>query len=266
MALKKKYDKQSDIPKGLEAAYVERDGVWVRDDEDGDEAPDKSKLAELRNNNLELQRQLRETQGQLGQFKGLDPTKANEALATLRAMQEDQELHALLGDKPDAARVRQAAEKLAQARAKALIEERDSQIRAVTEAKANVERDYQSLSGRYARTALSTGLSEELSAAGWKLAKGAAQLLPDIAGKDWEVAPDGALTSRGIFDKDGKPLTTLKDYVPHLRATFPLLFEAPAGGGANPGNGGPGNTGVKGVAADPLVPGGLVFTEKTGGK
>src|ERR1039457_7633305 len=67
MALKFKCKSKDEIPAGLEAHYVERDGAWVLDAEG---AADKAKVEEFRATNVTL---LKERDDLKKRFEGIDP-------------------------------------------------------------------------------------------------------------------------------------------------------------------------------------------------
>jgi hypothetical protein len=260
MALKKKYTDKKDIPAGLAEHYVEKDGAWILATEGADDdAPDKSKVAEMRARNIELERQVAEAKAQIGRYKDLDPAKAREALATLEEMRTDQELASILGEKADVASVKAAAKRLATQIAQSELAERQAQVQAAMARAENAEKAHGELRARYSATALSTGLSQAIDSKGLKLQKGAAQVLEVIAGRNWNVKDDGTFESRGVFGKDAQPIKDLADYVPILQRDHPFLFEPAQGGNAPGSNGAPSSGLPSGVSMDPHSAGTLLL-------
>lgn len=259
----KVYSKKEDVPQALLEHYAEKDGKWVPQLEGGgagDDDGDKGKLAEFRSNNLKLQSQIDELKQKLGTFSDIgDPAKAREAMETIRRMNEDAELSALLGDKPDSKTIRAAAEKLAEARAKARIEELNTQLKLAQEGKGTIEKSYADLQARFGKTALATALTSALSKANMKLRKNAHDAAVRLAADHWEVDAEGKFTSKGVFDKDAKPLTSLEQFVDHMKTNADFLFEPASGGGSGGGGGGGlGRPSLEGVKRDES--GNLVLT------
>src|SRR5579859_2900791 len=88
MALKFKVKSKAEIPAGLEAHYVERDGCWVLD---ADGAADKSKLDEFRNTNVAL---LKERDELKTRFEGIDPDEVRKLANDKKRLEDEQRLKA----------------------------------------------------------------------------------------------------------------------------------------------------------------------------
>jgi len=82
MTRKFKYQKQEEIPADLAGHYVQRDGSWFFDCDDGAE---KGRLDELRQNNSNISRQLDE---QKRRFDGIDPDAVRDAMEAKRKLDE----------------------------------------------------------------------------------------------------------------------------------------------------------------------------------
>src|SRR5512138_472153 len=114
MTLKFKIKSKDEIPAGLEAHYVERDGAWVLD---ADGVADKSKLDEFRAANVALMRERDELRAR---FQGIDPDEVRRLADEKRKLEEAQQLKA--GE----------AEKVIEARVKAVRGEMEKQVLALT--------------------------------------------------------------------------------------------------------------------------------------
>ncbi len=88
MALKFKIKSKDEIPAGLEAHYVERDGGWVLDAEG---VADKSKLDEFRASNVALMKERDELRIR---FQGIDPDEVRQLAEEKRKLEEAQQLKA----------------------------------------------------------------------------------------------------------------------------------------------------------------------------
>jgi hypothetical protein len=224
MALKFKVKSKDEIPAGLEAHYVERDGAWVLD---ADGAADRSKLDEFRANNITLSNQLAE---QKKRFEGIDPDEVRRLAVEKRQLEEAQQLKA--GE----------TEKVVEARVGAVRGELQKQVTALTG-----ERD--ALNARLVTIQIDQGVVAAASKRGLR-----ASAIPDITSRARSVfrlvngvptafEDDGQTVRVG---KDGTSPMNLEEWIEAQVSDAPHLFESNAGSGAaGNGSGGAGNRSVR---------------------
>jgi hypothetical protein len=214
MALKFKCKSKDEIPAGLEAHYVERDGTWVLDAEG---ATDKAKLEEFRATNITL---MKERDDLKKRFDGIDPDEVRRLSEEKQRLEEAQQLKA--GE----------TEKVIEARVKAARGEVDKQVLALT-----AERD--GLHSRLVTIQIDQGVVAAATKRGLR-----ATAIPDITSRARSVfrlvngAPaafeaDGQTVRAG---KDGVAPMNLEEWIETQVSEAPHLFEANAGSGAA-GNG-----------------------------
>ncbi len=220
MALKFRCKTKDEIPAGLEAHYVERDGAWVLDAEG---AADKSKLDEFRTTNVAL---MRERDDLKRRFEGIDPDEVRRLGEEKRRLEEAQQIKA--GE----------TEKVVEARVKAARGELERQLSTVTS-----ERD--TLNSRLAVIQIDQGVGAAAAKRGLR-----PTALPDITARARTVfrlvdgvarafEADGQSVRLG---KDGTSPMTLEEWIETQVSEAPHLFESNAGGGAaGSGSGGVGN-------------------------
>lgn len=102
MALKFKIKSKDEIPAGLEAHYLERDGAWVLDAEG---VVDKAKLDEFRTTNVAL---LKERDELKARFEGIDPGEVRRLAEEKRKLEEVQAIKAGEAEKVIESRVKAA--------------------------------------------------------------------------------------------------------------------------------------------------------------
>ena len=222
MALKFKYTGKDQIPAEHAALYVERDGAFYLDAEG---VTDKSKADELRNNNIELRKQIEDF---TTRFDGINPDEVRRLAEEKRKL----ELQAQ-GHKPE------EIDKIVTERLKGLKADWDKQFAAVTG-----ERD--SLTTRLTSIQIDQGVITVATKRGLR-----PTAIPDITARARTVfklvngAPqafeaDGKTVRYG---RDGITPMTLEEWVDAQVADAPHLFESNAGGGAagNPAGGGTGS-------------------------
>ena len=222
MALKYKYTGKDQIPAEHASLYVERDGAFFLDAEG---VTDKTKADELRNNNIELRKQIEDF---TTRFDGINPDEVRRLAEEKRKL----ELQAQ-GHKPE------EIDKLVTERLKGLKADWDKQFAAVTG-----ERD--SLTTRLTAIQIDQGIITAATKRGLR-----PTAIPDITSRARLVfklvngAPqafeaDGKTVRYG---RDGITPMTLEEWVDAQVADAPHLFESNAGGGAagNPAGGGTGS-------------------------
>jgi hypothetical protein len=211
MPLKYKYTDLKQIPADDVRLYVERGNEWVLDAEG---MADKAKLDEMRQNNIELRKQLEES--------------SRSAAGKLQQAQSEKERLELIaqGHKPE------EIEKLVTERLKTLRADWDRQFAAVTG-----ERD--SLTTRLTAIQIDQGVITTATRRGLRptaipdITSRARAVFKLVEGAPQAFEPDGRTVRYG---RDGITPMTLEEWVDAQVADAPHLFEANAGGGAA-GNG-----------------------------
>lgn len=220
MPLKPKYNSLKEIPAEDVRLYVEREGAWHLD-VDGKE--DKGKLAEFRENNIALQKQLAELQAK---FEGIDPEAVRKLAEEKARLEQEQQLKAGQFDS------------VLDARLKAQSTEWEKRVGAVTK-----ERD--TLNTRLAAIQIDQGVVAAATKRGLR-----ATAMPDILARARSVfrLVDGVPTAFEAdgqtvrLGKDGTSAMNLEEWIETQVSDAPHLFEANAGGGAaGNGSGGVGN-------------------------
>jgi hypothetical protein len=214
MALKFKCKSKDEIPAGLEAHYVERDGAWVLDAEG---AADKAKVEEFRATNVTLMKERDELKKR---FEGIDPDEVRRLSEEKQRLEEAQQLKA--GE----------TEKVIEVRVKAARGELEKQVAALT-----AERD--ALNGRLVTIQIDQGVVATATKRGLR-----ATAIPDITSRARSVfrlvggvptafEADGQTVRVG---KDGASAMNLEEWIETQVSEAPHLFESNAGSGAA-GNG-----------------------------
>jgi hypothetical protein len=209
MALKFKFKTKDEVPAEVQSLYVERDGAWLLDVEG---AVEKSKLDEFRNNNVAL---AKERDDLKKRYEGIDPDEVRKLADEKRRLEEAQQLKA--GE----------AEKVVEARVKALKGDFDKQLSAATG-----ERD--ALNARLVAIQIDQGVITAASKRGLRVSA-----MPDITARARGVfrlvegvptafEADGKTVRAG---KDGVTPMTLEEWVDAQVSEAPHLFESNAGGG-----------------------------------
>ena len=219
MTRKFKYQKQEEIPADLAGHYVQRDGSWFFDCDDGAE---KGRLEELRQNNINLTRQLAE---QKRRFDGIDPDAVREAMEAKRKLDEGE-----LRQKGD-------FEALLQSRVSPL-EKRTKEAEA-SAAAANARLMEYQIDHSAVAAATKRGLAPTAIADLTARARTAFRLVNNAP---VAVEADGQTPRLG---KDGVSPMSFDEWADTLSAEAPHLFERNSGSGAaGSGSSGSGN-GVK---------------------
>ena len=210
MALKFKMKSKAEIPAGLEAHYVERDGGWVLD---ADGAADKSKLDEFRNTNVAL---LKERDELKTRFEGIDPDEVRKLANEKKRLEDEQRLKAGEFDK------------VLEGRLKTAKADWEKQLAGVTS-----ERD--ALNARLVTIQIDQAVVTEATKRGLR-----STAIPDITsrarstfrlvnGVPQAFETDGQTVRLG---KDGLTPMTLAEWIDTQVSDAPHLFESNAGGGA----------------------------------
>ena len=222
MALKYKYTGKDQIPAEHAALYVERDGAFFLDAEG---VTEKVKADELRNNNIELRKQIEDF---TTRFDGINPDEVRRLAEEKRKL----ELQAQ-GHKPE------EIDKLVTERLKGLKADWDKQFAAVTG-----ERD--SLTTRLTAIQIDQGVITTATKRGLRptaiqdITSRARMVFKLVNGVPQAFEADGKTVRYG---RDGITPMTLEEWVDSQVSDAPHLFESNAGGGAagNPAGGGTGS-------------------------
>lgn len=210
MALKYKFQTREEIPAEHAALYVERDGAFFLDAEG---VTDKAKADELRDNNIELRKQIEERDAR---FEGIDPEAVRQLAAEKLRLEEEQRLkdgkfQEVLDTRLKAAKV--DSDKVLTS----VTGERDAYFAQLTA----IQIDQGVLAAATKRGLRPTAIPDIMSRARmvFKLVNGAPQAFE----------ADGKSVRLG---KDGTSPMSLEEWVDAQVSEAPHLFESNAGGGA----------------------------------
>lgn len=226
-----------EVPELLRPFYAEGEDGKYRLQVDG--LVGKEKLAEFRNTNTELMKQLTQVEESVTAYRTLgdDPAKLAEELKELRSLRQRVDDRDLVDKKGfEEALNKRTAEMKASA---------DNQIRTLTEAlkKAELERD--TAVTRHQRSVIDRDLTDAALAAGVR-----PTAIPDLlfraerAGwilteKNKVVLRDDEGGTQYVIGADGASPLTPKEWINgHVRDTAPHFFDMPTGGGALGSSGG----------------------------
>jgi hypothetical protein len=221
MAFKLKYATKAEIPAGLEAHFVEKDGAWVADTD----IADHPSFIAVRDKKDEL----------LGEAKKAK-TEAADAKAALEGVKTALNITDL-AELPNALKGKQAqnkeeVDKVVNERLAAFKAESEKTIKELQEASAKDQAQLQTLLIDNAITSEATKAGVQPTAMQDVLLRGRALYrLQD--GKP--VPMDG---EKVIYGKDGLNPMPPSEWMARLTTEAPHLFKTSKGGGADPGNGG----------------------------
>jgi len=210
MALKFKIKSKDEIPAEQQGLYVERNGAWVLDAEDGVE---RGTLEEVR---AEKAAALKELEDFRARYEGIDPASVKSLLAEKAKLEEAQQLKAGETEKVFENRLRSAKGEWDK-QFSAVVCERD----ALNSRLASIQIDQAVVSEATRRGLRPTAIPDITSRArnSFKLVKGVPQAFE----------ADGQTVRVG---KDGMAPLTLAEWIDAQVSEAPHLFEASAGGGA----------------------------------
>jgi hypothetical protein len=218
MTRKFKYQKQEEIPADLAGHYVQRDGSWFFDCDDGAE---KGRLEDIRQNNINLKRELDE---QKRRFDGIDPDAVREAMEAKRRIDEGEfrkngDFEAALQSRVSPIEKRAKEAEAAAATANALLLE--------------LQIDHGAVAAATKRGLAPTAIADLTARA-----RNAFRLVNNAP---VAVEADGQTPRLG---KDGLSPMSFDEWADSLAAEAPHLFERNSGGGAA-GSGTSSSSGVK---------------------
>ena len=224
MSLKRKFQTKAEIPAEQLPFYTEREGAWFLD---ADPSEELAKLAEFRDTNIGLKKQLEELQQR---FQGIDPEEVRKLTDEKRKLEEAQQLKA--GE----------VDKVVENRIKGLKSDWDKQVTALSS-----ERD--ALHRRLTAIQIDQGVITAATKRGLR-----PTAFPDITARARSVFRLEQGVARAFeadgqtlrYGKDGVTAMTLDEWVDAQVADAPHLFESNAGGGAaGTGSGGAANHAAK---------------------
>lgn len=229
--MKPTYAKKEDIPKGLEAFYAEKDGVWVLQVEGLVPAADltaaNTRLDEFRSNNISLTQKLKEFEG-----KTVLTQEEQEQYDALKATAQDIEDKNLI----DAGKI----DELVATRTQRLQADFDSKEKRYKEELEKAQASGANFESRLAGVLVEAEVGKILSLTGVTPVQGA---LPDItarARKTWKVDDKGelvALDSNGnpVYGTDPSKPLSMEEWAAQTVKDAPYFF------GKSTGTGGEGN-------------------------
>ena len=218
MALKLKLKSKDEAPAEVQNLYVERDGAWLLDVEGTADAVQlRAKLDEFRTNNFALAKERDELKQR---FDGIDPEEVRKLADEKRKLEEAQQIKA--GE----------AEKVIEARVRALKAETDKVVAGLTE-----ERN--ALTSRLSAIQIDQALVAEATKRGLRpsaipdITARARNVFRLVSGAPQALEADGQTVRVG---RDGVTPLTMTEWLETQVSEAPHLFESNAGGGAA-GNG-----------------------------
>lgn len=236
MALKVVVKSLDEVPEALRDQYTLVGDEYVLDTDDADY---KTRIAEFRNNNIDLTRRLSETgekgkkvdelQAMLAGYEGLDPEKARAALETMQKIDEQKLIDAGKMD-----------EVLAQ-RTTRMVSDFEGQISALNK---SLEEERKS-GGVYKEKLSTVVIDNSLQSAVGAVAtvrKGAMQDILSRGRNVWSLNEDGTPVPTGsdgkvMYGKDGKSTLSMEEWAQSLVDEANYLFEGSKGGRAGGGMG-----------------------------
>jgi hypothetical protein len=228
--LKKTVKTLEEVPEQYRALYEKKGDVFVlsveiEGDGGGDDKENKKKLAEFRENNIKLQRQLEEQTKLLEQFKDIDPNSIKDGQAALNAMKEGEEKELIKQGKLDEVINR----RLETYRKQVEKDRKDTETRIKA-----LEGENGELKGKYGHLLIDTKVNEVIGGIG-TVRKGAMSDILNRARSTWKANEKGELTAEGLYNEEGKPMS-LEEWGRSLLQDASYLFEPSQGGGAKGGD------------------------------
>lgn len=196
-----------------------------------DEKDYTSKVAEFRNNNIKLMKEKEELQKTAERFKGIDPTKAEEAMAALRKIQEKEYIE------------KGEIDKLVELRTQTMREQSESATRALQQARDAEAAKASTYHSELTRLKIDSAATEAVS----KVGRVIPTAMPDVVRRArdvFKIDDKGQLVAEGKFNAKGDPLT-LDDWARDLTTTAAHCFEPAKGGGGGGGAPPAGGSGEK---------------------
>lgn len=239
MPLKLKYDKKEDIPKGLEDAYTEKEGIWVLD-VDGmvpsAELTDlKTKISEFRDNNVSLQTKISD----LEKRKFLTDEEKT-LFEELKAQKDKLDEKVLL----DEGKI----EELLQKRTETMRKDHESMVEALNKKLTASETIATKFRDKLNGTLVESSITKAISDVGIPV-KGALADILSRARSTFIVSDELKLEAKRadgsiIFGGDGTTPLGVEEFAKNLVKDAPFLFESSTGAGG--GGGTPPKTGADG--------------------
>jgi len=221
MPLKLVLDSLEGLSEEMKALYKQGgDGKFhlqAEEDEDG-----KKKIAEFRDNNIKLQKELEAIKKQ---FAGIDLDKIEDMKKRLQQIDDKKMIEAGKIDELVAQKVE---------RMKADFEAQIAQMKTALEEK---DKGLQSTTQRLSEVLIDGEITKAVTAAG-VVRKSAMEDILARGRKTWKLEDGKPVPKEGdrlLYGKDGKAPLTFEEWAQALLTTAPFLFEASAGGGAGGG-------------------------------
>lgn len=190
-----------------------------------DDSEYKKRIAEFRQNNIELLRKQDEMAAKLKSLEGIDP----KVFAEMKKKLEEGEDQGLI----DEGKIDELVEK----RVERMRAEFESKVNALTSAKEEASKNAQQYKGKLENVLIDSQIGNAVSAAG-AVRKGA---MADVLGRarnTWKLDDNGnpvALNADGttMYGSSGDKPLTMEEWSNDLVLNAPFLFEASSGGGSN---------------------------------
>jgi len=234
MGLKATVKSLDEVAEQFRSLYIQVGDEYALDVEEKDY---KTKIAEFRDNNISMRKQLEEAvkkeedlkqlQAQLQQFKDIDPEKAREALDRINKLEEEKLI--------DAGKI---DELLAQ-RTERMRTDYTSKIEALEKALQNTSDQEKQLRSKLHSTVIDTSLQQAVSNVA-TVRKGAMQDILARGRGVWQLDDNGNPIPRGedgkvLYGTDAAQPLTMEEWAQGLARDAGYLFEGNHGGGAGGG-------------------------------
>jgi hypothetical protein len=234
--LKAKIAKLEEVDPSLHELYVKQaDGTFLLDADGLGE--DAAKAKEFRDNNISLQKQLRELGAKMETYKDIDPAKYAEALEALNKLNGQQDANLIKEGKID---------EVLQKRTQAMQENFDRQMKAVTGKLTESEKRAKEYQGKLGGLLINT---QALAAVGkiGAIRSGAQDDVLFRANRDFQIDETGNVVCKRadgtvVYNKQGEPYKSLEEWAADLPEQASHLFEPAKGSGAPGGKQGDGTS------------------------
>lgn len=220
------YEKQTDGTFLLDAAVKAVDDVPADDDKDDDDKDDasaagKKKLAEFRNNNIALKKELDALKKKLATVGDLDEEQLAELRNKAQTLDELAEKDLLKKGKID---------DVITQRVNAALKEPTDQLKKITTRNKELEEAAGTASKKYKSLRVQTEVTRAAQRAG-TLRPGALDDIIRRAESVWDIDDEDQLVGKNVFNSRGDA-ATLDEWATSLVKEAPYFFEAGQGGGA----------------------------------
>lgn len=235
MALKAIIKSLEEVSEHLRGEYEKDGDVYVLQTDDKDY---KQKIAEFRNNNIDLvkkvetlteaEKELADLREKMEAFKDIDPEAAKEAMEKMNAIKEKQLI--------DAGKLDEVVEQRIDRRVERMRADAEGKIAALQKALDAATTNETSYRSKLEELVIDSSLQNAVMSVGTPR-KGAIQDIISRGKQIWKLDDDGnpiPMSGKEVmYGKDGKQPISAEEWAQSLLLDAPYLFEGNAGGGAS---------------------------------